>query len=81
MNLERTQSPSFADLLRRFRSAAGLTQEELAERAHLSRKAISALERGDRLSPRKDTVTLLAAALALSDAEHADLLQAVSKDW
>jgi predicted ATPase/transcriptional regulator with XRE-family HTH domain len=68
-----TQSRSFADLLKRYRSAASLTQEELAERAHLSRKAISALERGDRLTPRRDTVALLAEALALSEEEKAQL--------
>ncbi|HKS69910.1 MAG TPA: helix-turn-helix domain-containing protein, partial [Ktedonobacterales bacterium] len=34
-------------LLRRFRLAAGLTQEELAEKASLSVNAISAIERGD----------------------------------
>jgi predicted ATPase/transcriptional regulator with XRE-family HTH domain len=74
--MEQIQSQSFADLLRRYRSAAGLTQEELAERAHLSRKAISALERGDRLTPRRDTVALLTGALGLSDEEHAQLLVA-----
>ena len=67
-------SASFGDVLKRFRTAAGLTQEELAERAHLSRKAISALERGERQSPRKDTVAMLAGALALSEEEQAVLL-------
>jgi transcriptional regulator with XRE-family HTH domain len=37
---------TFGDLLRRYRLAAGLTQEELAEQAHLSPRAISDLERG-----------------------------------
>jgi DNA-binding XRE family transcriptional regulator len=77
--MERTQSWTFADLLRRYRLAAGLTQEELAERAHLSRNAISALERGERQSSRKDTVALLAAALALSDEERSDLLAAARR--
>ena len=38
----------FGDELRRLRTAAGLTREQLAERAGLSPKAISALERGER---------------------------------
>ena len=37
---------AFADLLRRYRIAAGLTQEELAERATFSVRAISDIERG-----------------------------------
>jgi tetratricopeptide (TPR) repeat protein/transcriptional regulator with XRE-family HTH domain len=56
---------AFAALLKRYRTAAGLTQEELAERARLSVRGISDLERGVNLTPRKDTVEQLAAALAL----------------
>jgi class 3 adenylate cyclase len=59
-------SLTFADLLRYHRSAAGLTQEELAEKAHLSVDAVSTLERGVRRSPRKETIDLLADALRLS---------------
>jgi len=62
---------TFASLLRRYRQAAGLTQEELAERARLSVQAIGALERGDRRAPRKETIDLLAEALALTEPEHA----------
>jgi len=62
---------TFASLLRRYRQAAGLTQEELAERARLSIQAIGALERGDRQSPRKETIALLAEALALTEPERA----------
>ena len=57
---------TFATLLRHHRQVAGLTQEELAERANLSVQAIGALERGARRAPRKETVGLLAAALALT---------------
>ena len=67
---------TFAGLLRYHRLAAGLTQEELAERAHLSVDAISTLERGARRSPRKDTVTLLANALALAPDDRAALAAA-----
>ncbi|HEV2456819.1 MAG TPA: tetratricopeptide repeat protein [Ktedonobacterales bacterium] len=56
----------FGALLRRHRAAAGLTQEELAERAGLSARAVSDLERGRKRMPRKDTVALLATALSLS---------------
>lgn len=56
---------TFGALLRRARLAAGLSQEELAERAHLSREAISALERGARRAPRQETIDLLADALNL----------------
>jgi branched-chain amino acid transport system substrate-binding protein len=65
------QHLSFATLLRRYRLAVGLTQEELAERAHLSREAIGALERGTRRAPRKDTIDLLARALSLTEPERA----------
>ncbi|MBV9327694.1 MAG: helix-turn-helix transcriptional regulator [Chloroflexi bacterium] len=39
---------SFAVLLRQYRLASGLTQENLAERATLSARAISDLERGSK---------------------------------
>ena len=42
--------PAFGSLLRRHRQAAGLTQEELAERARLSARAVIDLERGARLT-------------------------------
>jgi tetratricopeptide (TPR) repeat protein/transcriptional regulator with XRE-family HTH domain len=61
---------SFGELLRRYRVAAGLTQEELAAQAGLSPKGISDLERGARTTPRKDTVALLAEALKLSERER-----------
>ncbi len=50
------QAPSFGELLRRARVAAGLTQEALAERAGLSATAISALERGVRQTPQGETL-------------------------
>lgn len=62
---------TFASLLRRYRKAAGLTQEELAESARLSKEAIGALERGTRRAPRKETFDLLAEALALTEPERA----------
>jgi predicted ATPase/transcriptional regulator with XRE-family HTH domain len=61
---------TFGLLLRRLRLAAGLTQEALAERAHLSQRGINDLERGARRLPHRDTVQLLADALALSAPER-----------
>jgi transcriptional regulator with XRE-family HTH domain len=57
--------PTFGPMLKRYRLAAGLTQEELAERARLSARAITDLERGVRRAPRPDTVALLVEALVL----------------
>ena len=67
---------SFGELLHRLRSTAALSQEALAERAGLSRKGISDLERGARRLPRLETVRMLADALALGDADRAALLAA-----
>ncbi len=69
----------FAALLRRYRQAAGLTQEELAERANLSKRGISDLERGARRLPRPDTVDLLASALTLDAAQRAEMVDAVRR--
>ncbi len=60
----------FGDLVRRHRRDRSLTQEELAEQATISVRAISDLERGLSYRPRKDTVQLLADALLLSDDER-----------
>jgi predicted ATPase/DNA-binding XRE family transcriptional regulator len=62
----------FGGLLRRHRRSAGLTQEELAERANVSVRAISDLERGVKHRPHKETVQLLADALALAGDERED---------
>jgi tetratricopeptide (TPR) repeat protein/transcriptional regulator with XRE-family HTH domain len=70
---------AFGTLLRRHRVAAGLTQEELAERAGISRRNLGDLERGVGHSPRKDTVALLAEALALSPLERAALAEAARR--
>jgi DNA-binding XRE family transcriptional regulator len=70
---------SFGWLLRRYRLAAGLTQEDLAERAGLSVGGLSALESGKRQTPYRHTVTLLAQALGLTPSEAATLEAAVSR--
>src|SRR5919206_322700 len=69
----------FGELLRRYRSAAGVTQEELAERAGLTAKAVGALERGERRQPWPDTVRRLATALGLSEDARVAFLAAVSR--
>jgi class 3 adenylate cyclase/tetratricopeptide (TPR) repeat protein/DNA-binding XRE family transcriptional regulator len=67
---------AFADLLRSHRAEAELTQGELAERAGLSADAISALERGVRRRPHRQTIELLASALGLDMEASAELKQA-----
>src|SRR4051812_39453995 len=69
-------SDSFGDLLRRYRQESGWTQEELAERANVSARAISELERGARQYPYRSTLQLLAAALHLAPPHRAAFEQA-----
>ncbi len=68
----------FGALLRRFRVKAGLTQEALAERAGLSARGISDLERSVNRAPRSITVSLLAGALGLAPGERETLLAAAA---
>jgi predicted ATPase/DNA-binding XRE family transcriptional regulator len=56
---------SFAELLRRLRADARLTQEELAEAAGLSPRSVSDLERGINRTAQRGTAVLLADALHL----------------
>src|SRR5689334_7518732 len=72
------EPPTFGELLKRYRMAAGLTQEELAEQAGRSARGISDLERGARRAPYAETVRRLAESLHLGEAEHRALL-AVSR--
>jgi transcriptional regulator with XRE-family HTH domain/tetratricopeptide (TPR) repeat protein len=59
-------------MLRRMRSEAGLSQEDLAHLAGLHVRAISDIERGLVAKPRRDTLRLLAEALQLDDQARAD---------
>src|SRR6185503_17639253 len=54
-----------------------MAQEELAERAGLSRNVVGGLERGEHRHPYPATVGALARALGLTDAERAALVAAV----
>src|SRR5262252_3766668 len=63
----------FADLLRQYRTVAGYSQEQLAERAGLSHRGVSDLERGQRRAPHPETVRRLADALGLDVVDRAAL--------
>ncbi|HEY1297590.1 MAG TPA: tetratricopeptide repeat protein [Chloroflexota bacterium] len=65
---------TFGSLLRRYRLAAELTQEELADKAGLSARAIGDIERGVRRFPYKDTIHRLALALGLDPEQHSMLV-------
>jgi transcriptional regulator with XRE-family HTH domain len=63
---------AFAAVLRKLRTDARLTQEELAEATGLSPRSLSDLERGIATTPRRDTVRLLADALHLTGPARAE---------
>ena len=69
----------FGVQLKRFRRAAGLTQEELAARAGYSAVYVSMIERGQRI-PHPSTVELLADALDVSPHDRALLRNAARRD-
>lgn len=71
-------APALMTLLKGYRVRADLTQEELAEGAGVSVRAISDMERGIVKGPQRRTIEALAAPLALSEAELARL-QKVAK--
>jgi predicted ATPase/DNA-binding XRE family transcriptional regulator len=71
---------SFGTVLRQLRTAAALSQEELAERAGVSVRGISDLERGVHRTPHLVTVRLLADALTLDPADRAALLTAARQE-
>ncbi|HEV2108880.1 MAG TPA: LuxR C-terminal-related transcriptional regulator [Thermomicrobiales bacterium] len=67
-----TDAIAFGSILRRFRLAAGLTQEELAKQSGLSVRGISDLERGARTNPQRGTRARLSQALQLGSREQAE---------
>ena len=71
-----TAKSAFGVLLRRYRREGGLTQEALAERAGLSVRGISDLERGVSRAPQRETAVRIVAALCLGDSAHEELLAA-----
>lgn len=68
----------FADLLLDLRVQAGLSQEELADRAGLSVRTIRELEAGRVARPRKDSVRLLSKDSGCATATAGKFLAAVS---
>ena len=59
----------FAQLLRRYRTKARLTQESLSERAGMTPRGLAYLESGQRL-PHRGTVSRLADALRLNEVDR-----------
>lgn len=65
------------ETLRRHRIRAGLSQQQLAERAGVSLRGLRDIERGRVRAPRARSITALAAGLGLSAAERHALLAAM----
>ncbi|MEP6998572.1 MAG: helix-turn-helix domain-containing protein, partial [Betaproteobacteria bacterium] len=63
--VNRQPADAFGDLLRRYRVDSGLTQEDLAERAAISARTVSDIERGLRSRVYRHTARRLADALQL----------------
>jgi predicted ATPase/transcriptional regulator with XRE-family HTH domain len=69
----------YGALIARYRLHAGLTQQQLAERAQMSARGLAYLEHGRR-RPYPDTLRRLADALALTPEQRGDLADAVRAD-
>jgi transcriptional regulator with XRE-family HTH domain len=69
----------FGMLLREHRSAAGLTQEDLAQRSGVSIRAIADMERGRTARPFRNSVRRLADAMALRGADREQLEMAAAR--
>jgi len=70
------QTSEFGKLLQQYRRKAGLSQDELAEQAGLSRRGVADLERGARKWPHPANARRLCEALGLSESDRAQLLAA-----
>jgi len=75
--LTQSAPSTFGDLLRQHRRTAGLTQQELAERAGLSVHGIQKLERG-ATRPYRDTAQRLIVALRLGADDRSRFQAAVT---
>src|SRR5512135_174975 len=75
----RDDGGGFGARLRACRRSAGLSQQELAERAGVSVRAISNLERDRARWPYRDTLHRLADALELRDAVRAEFIAAAGR--
>jgi predicted ATPase/DNA-binding XRE family transcriptional regulator len=65
------EDTALGPLLRRYRRDARLTQEELAERAGISARTVSDVERGLRYGIYRDTAARIAAAVGMSPDDRA----------
>src|SRR5579864_3068244 len=72
--MRRLEPWSTAALVRSHRDRVGLTQEALAERAGLSYRSVSDIERGISRTPYQATLRRLAEALELDEDDRAHLL-------
>lgn len=79
MASDEPRDASFGDLLRMYRRRSGLSQSELAEKARISSRAISDLERGVRRRAYHPTVDALASALSLGGDERLRFTSAVRR--
>ncbi len=74
--MEQSESSALGVLLRRYRVAAGLTQAELGERARVSARTVSDIERGIARRPQTYTALQLADALGLVEDDRGEFLDA-----
>src|ERR1700733_10566985 len=77
--VQQQESLNFGALLKRMRVSAGLSQEQLAERARISVQAVGAYERGARRAPHRDTLALLVEALSLRGVAYDELAAAAEQ--
>ncbi|MGH3147749.1 MAG: ATP-binding protein [Rubrobacter sp.] len=77
--MDAKENGTFGGMLKRLREAAGLTQEELALRAGMTAKGVSALERGERKRPYPHTVRSISEALGLPEEARVTLFAAVPR--
>jgi tetratricopeptide (TPR) repeat protein/DNA-binding SARP family transcriptional activator/DNA-binding XRE family transcriptional regulator len=75
------QPAGFGGLLRSYRLRAGLSQEELSARSGVGVRTLRDLEQGRVVRPRTGSMERLAAALALSAADHGRLRAAAGVLW
>jgi predicted ATPase/transcriptional regulator with XRE-family HTH domain len=76
----RDSGEELGDLLRRHRTESGLTQEELAERAAMSARTVSDIERGLRNMVYRETARRLADALDLEAPDRRAFEKAARRD-
>ncbi len=77
--MARGSGDELGDLLRRYRTGSGLTQEKLAERAAISARTVSDIERGLRSAVYLDTASRLADALNLEGPDREEFEKAARR--